>query len=93
MEEEIAITQRDVSMNRYPALKLISQFFRLFAWLLFAAIAVFLIYSAYQGEIEAPFIIGAILIGGIFILTLLAISEGIKVLIDIENNTRNNSKK
>lgn len=97
INEEIKKLKTDVMSERYPALIFISGIYRLLAWIILIATAIILFYMLSQGgQMGVPFAVGAILIGGILFVTLLAAAEGIKVFIDIEHNTRitaMNSKK
>ena len=74
--------------ERYPALRFISSIYRLSAWIILFVSIIFSIYFISQGQMNIQYGIGAILIGLIIFISFLAISEGIKVFIDIEHNTR-----
>lgn len=78
----------DVIYERYPALKFISGFYRVLAWICFVGSIITFIYLLTQGKLGIPLAIGTILIGGILFVTFLAIAEGIKLFMDIAQNTR-----
>jgi hypothetical protein len=70
--------------TKYPALRVIAGIFKVLAWLL-AVISVIVALAGLQNP--AVFFL-SILAGFIACVMLLAISESIKVFIDIEANTR-----
>lgn len=78
--------------QRYPALITISNLHRTLAWVI-AIIAVILsLYIFGEEGLEGFYTIGLILIGAAIItISFLAFSELIKLLIDIERNTRSKS--
>jgi len=88
INEKIKKLKTEVVNERYPALRFISGVYRFLAWLILIATAIILFYKLYQGQMAILFAVGAILIGGILFVTLLAAAEGVKVFIDIEHNTR-----
>ncbi len=79
--------------EKYPALRTIAGFFKLLAWIvgIVAVIAAVLLASK-GGDFGILISVIVIVIGAIILLGLLAISESIMVLIDIEHNTRQKSK-
>ena len=88
INKEIEKLKTDVVNERYPALRFISGVYRLLAWVILVSTVIVFIYFLYQGLFVNLFSFGAILIGGLLFVTLLATAEGIKVFIDIEHNTR-----
>lgn len=72
------------SQKKYPALRIIANIYNGLAW--FAAITSFIMAWTLVGYIY--FFILTIVVGAIVATSLLALSEGIKVFIDIEKNTR-----
>jgi len=85
-----------IDINRYPALKNIIEILNIFAWivgLISIIITIFSIYGLFSLQnidisIFVPII--TFLIQGLFVsFILIAISGSIKVLLDIEKNTRN----
>jgi len=91
----------DISnINRYPALKSIVSILNVFAWivgLITVTLTVFNIFGTFKEQninVISLISISGFLIQGLFVsLILIAISESIKVLLDIEKNTRNFSNK
>lgn len=79
--------------EKYPALRTIAGFFKLLAWIvgIVAVIAAVLLASK-GGDFGILISVIIIVIGATILLGLLAISESIMVLIDIEHNTRQKSK-
>ncbi|MCF8363622.1 MAG: hypothetical protein K9G70_13475 [Prolixibacteraceae bacterium] len=80
--EKIIITQ-----NRYPALKTISDLYKFLSWLVLISAAAALLYFLAEEKVKMGII--SLVGGGVIALGLAAISEIIKVFIDIEYNTRN----
>ena len=70
--------------KKYPALRIIANIYKGLAWLV--AITSFIMAWVLVGYIY--FFILTIVVGAIVAVSLLALSEGIKVFIDIEKNTR-----
>lgn len=78
------------TVQKYPALRTISEIYKIFGWLIIVAT---LIIAFVLGQGSAIFALIAIIIGALIVLGVFAVAESIKVFIDIEHNTRNNSKK
>ena len=79
---------------RYPALRLISKIYAILAWVSFFVSIPVIIFNAFQATTNIgwpmgvfTFLLGIVCCGLVFV-TLLAISEAIRVFIDIEENTR-----
>jgi hypothetical protein len=79
---------RHQEANRYPALRTISLLFKICGYFIFILTIIALVLQAKEQFSNTLTIIGTIAIGLMSGLTLLAISEGIIVLVDIEENTR-----
>ncbi len=79
------------SRTRYPALMTISGIFVVFAWIvgISALIVTFYFLSADSKILRLI----SFIFGGLIVLGLVAISESIKVFIDIEYNTRQKKNK
>lgn len=78
--------------SRYPALKTLSVIYRILAYVTgIAAVIIAILGIAKIEEGGAALIIWGVLGGFVGVVTNLAIAEGIKVFIDIEENTRNTS--
>lgn len=81
---------REGSDRRYPALRTISGI--LVFWAILEGIAAIgLAYYFFSASLT-EFGIISIITGGVLVLVTVALSEGIKVIIDIEYNTRVSSK-
>jgi hypothetical protein len=88
INKEIQNLKSDIVKERYPVLEFISKLYKILAWLIgiTAVIAFFCLLS--KGQSSMYIGIGVLIGGGILFVTFIAIAEGIKVFIDIENNTR-----
>lgn len=87
---EVVAPSRSESASRYPALQTLSVIYRILAYVTGAVavtIAIMGIATFERGGVAL--IIGGLLGGFVGVVTNLAIAEGIKVFIDIEDNTRN----
>jgi VIT1/CCC1 family predicted Fe2+/Mn2+ transporter len=78
--------------ERYPALRTIADFYTALAWLV-GIVAV--IIAVYFGTTEEAVLIAVatLVVGALIVLGVLAVSESIKVVIDIEYNTRQTANK
>lgn len=86
---ESVAPSRPVSASRYPALQILSVIYRIFACVTgIAAMIIIVVGIATIKRGSAAFIIWGIVGGIVGVVTNLAIAEGIKVFIDIEENTR-----
>jgi hypothetical protein len=75
--------------KRYPALRTIAGIYSVSAWII-GIIAVIIAFYFYSQNQNMGLTIGlpSLVVGALIVLALLAISESIKVFIDIEENTR-----
>lgn len=80
------------SRSKYPALRTIAGFYTLFAWIVGVVSVFAAIYFFTKGETGLVLAIPILVIGALIVLGVLAVSESILVLIDIEYNTRQKSK-
>ncbi len=92
-QKEMLKTEVQRQQLRYPALGVIAGVYRLLAWFvaIFATIGVLVglgNLGGYRASFGIPLLFTSVIGGSIGFVTLLAASEGIKVLIDIEENTR-----
>ncbi len=88
-DEEQEIIQKTDIVKRYPALRTIAGVYSVFAWIIGIVAVISAIYSFSQNEKMGLMIaVPSLVVGSLIILGLLAISESIKVFIDIEENTR-----
>lgn len=78
--------------SKYSALKTIAIVLKLFAWIYGFVTVIITIYFGMEGEAGFYIAIPVLVIGSLIVLLVLAISELIMVLIDIEYNTRQNHK-
>ncbi len=89
--------QRRYQARRYPALRVVAGCYEVLAILVAiaaAAVAVAGLLGKSTGPLQGqsygmPVALLSILVGGIAALTLKALGEGIRVFLDIEENTRN----
>lgn len=83
------------SATRYPALRTIAVVYLALAWLIGFAAIIGGSYLLIEGNRDAEILTGAIsiVVGLLAALGLAAISESIKVFLDIEYNTRKTSEK
>ena len=79
------------SRSKYPTLRTIAGFYTLLAWIVGVVAVIIAIYSFIQGE-GLIFAISILVVGALIVLSALAASESIMVVIDIEYNTRQKSK-
>lgn len=83
-----------IEVIEYPALKTISAIFRVMAWLVGIAAVIKLVYGLFLIDNHETKEIGIVvtvysLIGGLFgVVFILALSEGIKLLINIANDVK-----
>ena len=73
---------------RYPALRLMAGVYKILAWLVAIGTVICIIMLATSLEMSGVQLLVAFLGGAVGFVTLLAVSEGIMVFIDIEENTR-----
>jgi hypothetical protein len=87
---EIGSSDNDNTENKYPALRTISGIYKVFGWLIIVAT---LIVAFVLGQGSAIFALISIIVGALIVLGVFAAAESIMVFIDIEHNTRTNTKK
>jgi VIT1/CCC1 family predicted Fe2+/Mn2+ transporter len=85
-----SIETSTTNRHRYPALRTISRIYMVLAWLIGIASIIATLYFLSE---ESEFGFVSIIVGGLLALGLAAISESIKVFLDIEYNTRKESEK
>ncbi len=83
--------EKRIIKSRYPALLTISKITGIFGWIT-AVITGIAFFSSFFRDYGVFAVFGILPIGGLFALFYFASAEIIKVIIDIEYNTRNNSK-
>jgi hypothetical protein len=75
--------------KKYPALRTIAGIYSVFAWIIGIVAVIIAIYFYSQNQTMGLTIgIPSLVVGALLVLGLLAVSESIKVFIDIEENTR-----
>lgn len=89
IKSEIAL---ESSRSKYPALKAIAGFYTLFAWVIGIVSIICAVFFVTKGDGGLFFAVPILVVGALLVLGVLAISEGIMVLIDIEYNTRQKTK-
>ena len=75
--------------KKYPVLRIISGIFQIFGGVTIIAVIVVAVILGKENVISA---IVTLFVGGLIVLGAFATAESIKVLIDIEHNTRNKTK-
>jgi|688.fasta_scaffold307185_2 hypothetical protein len=75
--------------RKYPALRTISDIYKIFGILV---IIITIIIAFFLGNVSFGFTLIALVIGALIVLGVFAVSEAIKVFIDIEENTRLRNK-
>ena len=81
-----------IPLKKYPALRTVSKINSVFAWI-FLAISCIVALAIWGSSGEMWYLsLAIILVGGINFLVLVAFSEIIKVIIDIEDNTRRSAE-
>jgi hypothetical protein len=88
---EIGSSFSDNTEKKYPALRTISDIYKVFGWLI--AIATIIVAAIFgQGRGGVAFALITIIFGALIVLGVFAVAESIMVFIDIEENTRTNNK-
>ena len=77
--------------SKYSTLKIIAGILKLFAWIYGFVAVIITIYFGMEGETGFYIAIPVLVIGSLIVLFVLAISQLIMILIDIEYNTRQKS--
>ena len=85
-EEEVEELTKKVTPKRYAALRTLSGIYSILAWVTAISAIFALIYGMIENSVVLIF--SSIIYGLIGTITVLAFSEGIKLFIDLENNTR-----
>ena len=80
--------QKEVIEKKYPALRTITGIYSFFAWIIGIATIIVTIYFGQNGQAGLMISVPALVVGALIVLGILAASESIKLLIDIEENTR-----
>ncbi|HEY9170089.1 MAG TPA: hypothetical protein VIN72_11420 [Lutibacter sp.] len=80
--------QSSENYYKYPALRTISAVYKVFAWVIGIVTLMIAIMALDKGDMGITISLISIVIGGLIVLGVLAVSESIKVFIDIEHNTR-----
>jgi hypothetical protein len=83
--------EKNNSIYRYPALRIIASVYMVFAWIIGIAAIITMFYLLSEYEMQL-FALGSLIVGGLLALGLAVISESIKVFLDIEYNTRQKNK-
>ncbi len=84
--------QSSNSYDKYPALRIISGIYKIFAWIIGIVTIIVAVMSLNTGEMGLIFSLISVVVGGLIILGVLAVAESIMVFIDIEHNTRQKEK-
>ena len=84
--------EANTTKYRYPALRTIAGVFMVLAWIHGIAAIITTFYFLSEDSMQI-FGLVSLLVGGLLALGLAAISESIKVFLDIEYNTRKSSEK
>lgn len=86
------VVEQQRPVERYPALKLIAGFYNVLAWLVLVAVVLGLAGMAAMEILTGWRVAGLMLGGGLLFVSLMALSEVIKLFIDMEKNTRHGVK-
>lgn len=78
---------------KYPALRAIAGFYVVFAWIVGVLAIIIAIYFGSKGESGLFIALLTLVVGVLIVLGVLVVSESIKVVIDIEYNTRQTANK
>jgi len=81
----------DMNQNRYPALKSLCSIFNVFGWIVLLVAIGMVLFTVFTERMDIPAILLLVvyMMSGLFIAMItFAISEVIKLLVDIESNTR-----
>ena len=79
-------------IDKYPALRTIARFFRVFAWIVGILAIIIAIYFGSQNVAGILFALLTIVVGTLIVSVALVLAESIKVITDIEYNTRQMAK-
>ncbi|MBX2892880.1 MAG: hypothetical protein KF734_18270 [Saprospiraceae bacterium] len=91
-ETEEEEEQEEVDEKRYPALRTIAGIYFAFAWIIGGTALIGALYlGGEHGQAGLLIAIPILIFGALIVLGVLAVSESIKVFIDIEANTRKHS--
>lgn len=90
---EVSNQPISVGTDKYPALRTIAGFFTFFAWIVGILSIIIAVYFGSQREAGIFIALPTIIVGALIVLGVLAVAESIKVLIDIEYNTRQAANK
>jgi magnesium-transporting ATPase (P-type) len=86
---EIGSAEIVVPDKKYPALRTISEIYKIFGWvLIIATIIIALVFL----KVSGIFAMITIIVGALIVLGVFAVAESIMVFIDIEKNTRNKTQ-
>lgn len=92
-DKQVNKNELESSKSKYPALRTIVVICKVFAFIIGIAAVIIAIVCISQGQAGAMTGIIFLLIGALIVIGLIAVSELIKVFIDIEYNTRQASKR
>jgi len=84
--------ETNTTKYRYPALRTIAGVYMVLAWIIGIAAIITTFYFLSENRMQI-FGLVSLIVGGLLALGLAAISESIKVFLDIEYNTRKTSEK
>jgi hypothetical protein len=84
--------EKNTTRYRYPALRTIAGVYMVLAWIIGIAAIITTFYFLSEDRMKI-FGLVSLIVGGLLALGLAAISESIKVFLDIEYNTRKASEK
>jgi len=92
-ERETSTQSVSLTAEKYPALRTIAGLYTAFAWIVGIVALIIAIYFGTKGEAGLLIAVPTLVIGALMVLGVLAVSESIKVFIDIEYNTRQTANK
>ncbi len=82
-----------IGSERYPALRTIAGFYNALARIVGVIAVIMVVYYATKGNAGVITAVVTLIVGALSVLGILAVSESIKVVIDIEYNTRKTANK
>lgn len=90
---EISSQNITLGTDKYPALRTIAVIYTASAWIVGILAIIIAFYFGSKGEAGLLIALPTLVVGALIVLGVLAVAESIKVVIDIEYNTRQSANK